>query len=236
MVGDKEVAEWDTHHSSQLVRLIGAIRRFAIAAIRAGEAGILDLGIWQPDHLRRTSVERLKSHGGRHAWGLRCELLGDLERLDSLFRLLNQANQTAVVPMLVIAGGPATVAYKAFSDQALQLIRQRATHVFAEVCSPEQALIAQESGFDGLILKAHEAGGRVSSTSAFLFLQHLRGKLRIPYWVQGGMGPHTAAAACLAGAAGAVLAEQLCVDARVAARGTRKEPLRAARRRARPFA
>ena len=81
--------------------------------------------------------------------------------------------------------------------------------VYAEVYSPEQAFAAQSLGFNGLVLKGHEAGGRVSSKSAFLFLQHVRDKLHVPFWVQGGMGPQTAAAACLAGAAGVVLAEQL---------------------------
>ncbi len=40
-------------------------------------------------------------------------------------------------------------------------------------------------------------------------MQEFSGALRIPFWIQGGIGPRSAAAAALAGAAGVVLAEQL---------------------------
>jgi NAD(P)H-dependent flavin oxidoreductase YrpB (nitropropane dioxygenase family) len=85
--------------------------------------------------------------------------------------------------------------------------------VVLEVHNLAGALAAQEAGFDGLVVKGHEAGGRVGDESAFLLLQRLHGRLTIPYWVQGGIGPDTAAAAFLAGAAGVVLCEQLWLAA-----------------------
>jgi acyl transferase domain-containing protein/NAD(P)H-dependent flavin oxidoreductase YrpB (nitropropane dioxygenase family) len=90
-----------------------------------------------------------------------------------------------------------------------ELTRRIARQVFVEVHDLESARSAIAAGYDGLIVKGHEAGGLVSKHSTFILLQELHGKLNAPYWVQGGIGPRSAAAAILAGARGVVLCEQL---------------------------
>ena len=94
-------------------------------------------------------------------------------------------------------------------SRALHAGRGLAGQVLLEVFWLDQAELAQQVGFDGVVAKGHEAAGRVSHESTFLLLQRLHARLEIPFWVQGGIGPDTAAAAFLAGAAGIVLGEQL---------------------------
>lgn len=84
-----------------------------------------------------------------------------------------------------------------------------ARRVFIEVYDLPSAQAAIAAGCDGLIVKGHEAGGSVSRHSSFILLQELKGRLSIPYWIQGGIGLRSAAAAALAGASGVVLCEQL---------------------------
>lgn len=180
-----------------------------IAAIRAGEGGILDLGISYPFETRAEAISRLVRHCRHDTWGLRCDLLCDERRLETLLEPLDNLALGVEVPLLLVAGAPAGEDFLKFAERSLVAGKKRAQRVFAEVYGPEQAMSAQAAGFDGLVVKGHEAGGRVSRKSSLVLLQHLRDNLHIPFWVQGGMGPQSAAAACLAGAAGVVLAEQL---------------------------
>ena len=68
---------------------------------------------------------------------------------------------------------------------------------------------------DGLILKGHEAGGRVGAETSFILLQRWRahvergGSAGLPVFVQGGVGPNSAAACAAGGATGVVLDAQL---------------------------
>jgi len=80
-----------------------------------------------------------------------------------------------------------------------------------QVVSLEEALEAQRLGADGLILKGAESGGRVGAFSSFILLQQVHGRLALPFWAQGGMGPHGAAAAVLAGARGVLYDAQLAL-------------------------
>jgi acyl transferase domain-containing protein/NAD(P)H-dependent flavin oxidoreductase YrpB (nitropropane dioxygenase family) len=182
--------------------------RLAIAAVRAGETGILDLGYgedWRPRAAALGALVRHARAGCR--WGLRWDTLGDPGRAPP--RLKERIGDVQC-PVLVLAGlGEEARAGAEALRGALGQARQLATSVFLEVCGAAEAQAAQAAGFDGLVVKGHEAGGRVGDDSAFLLLQRLSGLLSIPFWVQGGIGPDTAAAAFLAGAAGVVLCEQL---------------------------
>ncbi|MFB9242987.1 SDR family NAD(P)-dependent oxidoreductase [Massilia antarctica] len=80
-----------------------------------------------------------------------------------------------------------------------------------QVVSLEEALEAERLGADGLVLKGAESGGRVGAFNSFILLQQMHGRLRLPFWVQGGMGPHGAAAAVLAGAQGVLYDSQLAL-------------------------
>ncbi|MGH3824018.1 MAG: SDR family NAD(P)-dependent oxidoreductase [Pseudonocardiaceae bacterium] len=87
--------------------------------------------------------------------------------------------------------------------------------VFIEVNSVTQAHTALRAGASGLIAKGAEAGGRVGVTTTFVLLQQLLADpgVRVPVWVAGGIGLHTAAAAVAGGAAGVVLDVQLALVA-----------------------
>src|SRR5579883_231888 len=182
--------------------------QLAIAGIRAGETGILDLGYGENHQARDAALHSLISHvrAGSH-WGLRWDTLGDAGREPSCLKALLS---DVKCPVLLLAGMGAIERVGASAlREALEQARQLAGRVLLEVCRTADALAAQEAGFDGVVVKGQEAGGWVGEESAFLLLQRLRGRLSIPYWVQGGIGPNTAAAAFLAGATGVVLGEQL---------------------------
>jgi len=177
--------------------------QLAIAAARAEETGILDLGYAADRDVQQVAIRSLAEQGGSSAsWGCRWDTLGSpLRRLDCLADL-----PARPWPCLVVAGIEPTP--DALRDAAIKA-RELATRVFLEVTTLHEAQAAEEAGFDGVVAKGYEAGGRVGQESAFILLQQLHGRLRIPFWIQGGIGSETAAAAFLAGAAGVVLGEQL---------------------------
>lgn len=176
----------------------------AIAAARAGEAGILDLGLTAKAAERRAAVAKVVQFvpaGSR--WGVRWDALGDAGRK---LAEVGAALETNRCPVAVVAG---VVGNAAALRRAAQQVRKWADEVLLEVTDLLAAQAAATAGFDGVILKGHEAGGHVGQESSFLLLQRAHGKLQTPYWIQGGMGPDTAAAAVLSGAAGIVVGEQL---------------------------
>ncbi|MCS0494083.1 SDR family NAD(P)-dependent oxidoreductase [Ancylobacter sp. MQZ15Z-1] len=69
--------------------------------------------------------------------------------------------------------------------------------------------LARLSGHAGLIVKGHEAGGRVGEETSFILLQKALERQAAPVFVRGGLGLHSAAAAMVGGAAGVVLDDQL---------------------------
>lgn len=175
----------------------------AIAAARAGETGILDLGFTQDDQSRREQIDLLTKLAGKgNRWGLRWNAFFAPSRGPASLRAILGDRDC---PGLVLAGVRADRAELA---RLLEESRQVAVRVLVEVTSARGARLANELGFDGIILKGNEAAGLVSRHSIFTLLSQVEGQLSIPYWAQGGMGPDTAAAAFLAGASGVVLREQ----------------------------
>ena len=179
-----------------------------IAANRAGETGILDLGYESDIALQRAEMASLRRHArnGSH-WGVRWDCLESqgrsIDRLQSLLAVDR-------LPVLILGGiGIDELNIAKASQQS----RSLADRVFLEVTTLEQARWAEQTGFDGVIARGFEAGGRVSFETTFCLLQRLSEKLRIPFWAHGGIGPDTAASALLAGAAGIVLCEQLWFSA-----------------------
>lgn len=62
--------------------------------------------------------------------------------------------------------------------------------------------------FTGWVARGAECGGRSGAEAAFILAQHFARQAR-PFWVCGGVGPHTAAACRVAGAAGVILDDAL---------------------------
>lgn len=177
--------------------------QMAIAASRAGALGLLDLGIRTPPADMAAAVADVVRWSSPAAnWGLRFDLLH--ARYDILTQLAGDIGLERRAPVLQLAGvrsGDLRAAARAG--------RKIARAVLLEACDLAQAHAAQDAGFDGIVLKGNEAGGYVCRRSAFMLTQECAGKLAIPYWIQGGIGPHTAAAVVLAGARGVVIGEQL---------------------------
>ncbi|WP_051109856.1 type I polyketide synthase [Massilia niastensis] len=180
----------------------------AIAACRSGGLGILDLGVRALGDGAAAALSTLRRSAQSEHWGIRCDLFDDAAgTLKGLAQRLGLA-APAPVPVLVLGG-----IRRGEARQACAAGRGLAHKVYLEVRDLPEAMAAQQAGFDGLILKGNEAGGRVSQRSAFILAQEFAGKLRIPYWIQGGIGVHSAAAVVLSGAAGVVLCEQLWLAA-----------------------
>ena len=99
---------------------------------------------------------------------------------------------------------------------------KRRIDLWLEVSSADQAQMGEMLCVDGLVAKGHEAGGRVAEETAFVLMQRLLRRTRLPVWVHGGIGLHTAAASYAMGAAGIVLDSQLLL--------TRESPLGEAQR------
>ncbi|ACB97427.1 type I polyketide synthase [Beijerinckia indica] len=175
--------------------------QIAIAASKAGELGILDLGLQDDAAAITAALHQLRSMTGAVGrWGVRWDTFGaDSRGLDQLAN-----NLQGEIPVLVLAGLKTHEVLK-----QLKAAERLAQQVFLEVHDQDTALAAQAAGYAGLIVKGHEAGGQVGKSSSFILLQELRGPIKIPYWIQGGISMHSAAAAVLAGATGVVLAEQL---------------------------
>lgn len=83
--------------------------------------------------------------------------------------------------------------------------------VLAQVTSVDEAMKAQAAGVAGLIAKGNESGGRIGADSAFILFQQLLALTTLPIWVQGGIGPQTAAACVAGGARGVVIDSQLAL-------------------------
>jgi acyl transferase domain-containing protein/NAD(P)H-dependent flavin oxidoreductase YrpB (nitropropane dioxygenase family)/NAD(P)-dependent dehydrogenase (short-subunit alcohol dehydrogenase family)/acyl carrier protein len=92
--------------------------------------------------------------------------------------------------------------------------RRHGVEVLVEAVTLAEAVRGAELGADGVILKGHEAGGRVGPDTALVLIQKWRQWADTqtsapPFWVRGGVGPNTAAACLVAGARGVVLDAQV---------------------------
>ncbi|MFI5493026.1 SDR family NAD(P)-dependent oxidoreductase [Actinoplanes sp. NPDC051859] len=159
------------------------------AAARAGGIGIVDLG-----------------HGD--AWNMRV-LAQTVRRAGSGIGVRVGSSCAATADELHRIGGAAVelviVAADAGWDIAALADRYR---VYVEVVDFAEAQAAAAAGAHGLVARGMESGGRVGELSSFVLLQRLV-DVGLPVWVAGGIGPHTAAACVVGGAAGVVLDTQL---------------------------
>lgn len=180
----------------------------AAAAIRSGDMGVLNLELLnlEDKNNREAVAEVLVAlvNSGEGMSGIKYDAGQDaaVEKLLALVESKLQDRQlTAVLTNLPAKLEDAKKKVKALHKHKLQVV--------AETVSVEEALIAQEAGADAVIAKGHEAGGRVGDETSFVLLQQFAQQVKIPFYAQGGIGVHTAAAAYVAGAVGAVLDSQL---------------------------
>ncbi|HTE59387.1 MAG TPA: SDR family NAD(P)-dependent oxidoreductase [Solirubrobacteraceae bacterium] len=186
--------------------------RLAIAGSRAGAIGVLNLEFATAAADAAASLSRLAALG-RGRWGALVD--GATDMLDTV---LAAPGELGVV---LIANGSADRL-----PGQLAAIRSRGARGIFVATSLDGARAGEASGFDAVVAKGHEAGGWVGEDGAYVLLQQCVAELRIPVWVQGGVGLHTAAACRLAGAAGAVLDAQLLLARETPLDEAAKERLR----------
>ncbi|HEY3691199.1 MAG TPA: SDR family NAD(P)-dependent oxidoreductase [Pseudonocardiaceae bacterium] len=171
----------------------------AIAASRAGAVGVVDVSFVRDEQLAVQAVSRLARFANN-----RCGI-----KLDSGDQRVTEAVISALPPAVTFAI-LTPVDHDVLRQQATQL-RAKGLQLWLEATTLDEALLATALGFDGVIAKGHEAGGRVSDTTTFVLVQQFRSEIALPVWGQGGIGEHTAAACAAAGAAGVVLDAQLAL-------------------------
>jgi len=171
-----------------------------IAASRAGGTGLIDLGIGSTTGQISSVLTTLRAHALPGKWGVRWDaMLSPIQTVADFKACLG-----GPVDVVLLAGVDAEAA------AALQpQLAGTANFIALEVADLATARSAEAAGFHGVIIKGHEAGGWVGGSSSFILLQEFRECLRIPYWIQGGIGVQSATAAVFAGARGVVLGEQL---------------------------
>ena len=173
----------------------------AISAASAGWTGLLDLEYADTRDPRAEAAVRRFARASSGTLGLK--LRGtDLRLADALPQELASQFSTLVLT----PAETRTLARHASVWRGKGAVHAR---LLLEAVSPKEAALAAELGFDGVIAKGHEAGGRVGECPSFILLQRLCRETRLPIYAQGGIGLHTAAAAYAAGAAGIVLDDQL---------------------------
>ena len=158
---------------------------------KAGSLGILDLGRERSCGL--LALQQLEARGLR-GYGVR---IPDL----SLYPDLSLSS--AVTHLVLDAADleQTQVSLEQYSEQAL----------WVQVCSMKEArtlLADRRYQAQGLIVKGSESGGRIGASASFMLLQEIA-SLGLPFWVQGGIGVHSASACLFAGAQAVVLDSQL---------------------------
>jgi acyl transferase domain-containing protein/NAD(P)H-dependent flavin oxidoreductase YrpB (nitropropane dioxygenase family) len=95
--------------------------------------------------------------------------------------------------------------------QSIAWCRETGLECLVQVTSLDQALRAVQCGAEGLVIRGSESGGRVGEETAYILLQRILPQVKIPVYVRGGIGLHTASACLAAGAAGVALDWQLAL-------------------------
>lgn len=178
----------------------------AAAAAQAGGIGVFDL-LYQsnPEQAKRL-LRRTLAAAPQGQFGIKCSIEQVPEYAD-ITDLLSQQSKTA--KQLIILCFAEKSAEKQSLAAVIATLKAKNLLVFCEVICQKEAEIAQHCGADAIIVKGHESSGRIGEETSFVLLQRCMKTVKIPIWLQGGIGLHTAAAAYVGGAQGIVLDSQL---------------------------
>ncbi len=168
----------------------------AIAASQSGAWGVLDLEYCNDEAAASGALDKL----ARSASGL-CGVKLSGRRKQFLASLIRNLPQKIGIVLLTDGDGEEVGA-------AIQSLHHRGVTVLWESISAESAERGARRGVHGIVAKGSEAGGFVGEETSFVLLQRMIASTRLPVWVHGGIGLHTAAGCYAAGAAGAVLDTQ----------------------------
>ena len=175
-----------------------------IAASRAGGIGILDLELPGDPASMNAALDHLMRNA-RGRFGVK------LHKPDAhlLHMICDRVNSGLTH---VILDGDSVLS----DPKPAETLKSAGATVLAEITRWDDAW-ADEKAVSGLIVKGHEAGGRVGEETTFILVQKALARGRLPVFARGGIGPHSAAAVFAAGCAGAVLDSQVLL--------TRESPL-----------
>ena len=186
-------------HSFQIASLTPGLLppSLAIATYRAGGLGILDFEHTLDDAAAEAAIRKLseilRGDFGVQVSGIRGELLQRLvEKLPAFLKTV-----------IVSGGEPGNW------EERVRSLREQGVFVLLEATNLQIARKGEAAGFQGLVAKGHEAGGRVDDETTFILLQRFQAEVHLPVWARGGIGLHTAAACAAAGASGLILDSQL---------------------------
>jgi len=168
----------------------------AVAASRAGAIGLHDLTYETDVAAVLRSVDRL-TRLSRGKFGIVARgRSGEIE--DAALSALRSAEMVVV-----------TRERDEDLSRVLERARAAARRVGLIVLGEDDLDAALRAGVDFVVVKGHEAGGRVGEETTFVLLQRCRARTSLPVYAWGGIGFHTAAACRVAGASGVVLDWQL---------------------------
>lgn len=174
----------------------------AVATARAGGVGILNREFCRDAKLlqaKKNLVQLLKQTGNGSAPGLRLRA-NQLKSSSMLLDLLQGEH------WLVLCRWEA----QSIEEVLASLPPNPRRTLLLEVTSASQlANLPGELNVQGLVARGNESGGWAGEDPAFILSQKLLAAQPLPIYVQGGIGPHTAAACLAAGAAGVCLDDQL---------------------------
>jgi acyl transferase domain-containing protein/NAD(P)H-dependent flavin oxidoreductase YrpB (nitropropane dioxygenase family)/NAD(P)-dependent dehydrogenase (short-subunit alcohol dehydrogenase family) len=177
----------------------------AIAACKAGHLGCLNLEFAQLADAQSQTIYLRRFT--QRAYGIRVGLQSPAD-FAPLFQDQNAS------PAFVLITGGLDETQKAW----IAFCQQQSVQILFEAVSVREAAEAIQLGAQQIVLKGNEAAGRVGHDTSFIILQKWNQFLQrdenaslreIPYWIQGGIGLHTAAAGVIAGVCGFVLDQQL---------------------------
>lgn len=188
----------------------------AIDAAKAGGVGILDLASCRQPALARNNIDKLLiATQKENAIGFRMSLQQVVD-FQATFEAIKHRPYWLIIAADSESGLLSTIKQlppatsRTILLEVLKL-RDRDFQTIATQSSihPNQGQNQEHSPIQGLVARGNESGGWVSEESAFVLTQKLIAQQPLPVYVQGGIGPHGAAACRAAGAAGVVLDDQL---------------------------
>lgn len=195
----------------------------ALAAVKAGGVGILSLTHTPEALLPRaaSSLEPLRAlaaslHQDTTAIGLRCRP-GQLPAISHMLTALAGVPHLLILEMKGEMGRendettdgsvPSPADTTTLVDTLPSLAPGGSRLLLAAIGDAAQATAAPWA--QGIVAMGNESGGFPGSQFAFILAQQCLRDIDLPILVQGGIGPHTAAACRAGGAAGVVLDEQV---------------------------
>ena len=168
-----------------------------VAACRGGFKGGLALEHFEPRQVRRElEAVRFRDHG------FTVSVSGINE---DVVRTLRSAG-TRGLERVILCG-----CELAEFETLLPSLRDLGLQILVEATSLAVAQAAQRFGADAVVVKGNESGGQVGEETTFILFQRVVGLVKIPIWVRGGVGLHSAGACLAAGAVGVVLDWQLAL-------------------------